>query len=321
MTIAILGASGMLGSAIARQVIATNPPAHERFSGAIPILTPRRREVDLEDAVQTWEWFAQKRPTHVYLCAAKVGGIGMNMAQPWEMLRANLAIQQNVFEAAVHFGVERLLFVGSSCCYPRGLEVMREEDLMTGPLEPTNSAYAVAKIAGIEACKAMPISTVVPMLPNLYGPGDNFDLESSHVVAAMIRKFHEAKCRNEDTVTLWGTGKPVREFLFVEDAARACIELMNSEQTGHVNIAGHSDTISELAKLIQRTVDFDGFRDWDASKPDGFPVKVMSNSIGFMSTPLEEGIKQTYAWFLRESMRGFDRKPAPVVLRGEIGGE
>ena len=269
------------------------------------------------------EFFAQEKPEYVFLAAAKVGGIVANESYPADFIYDNLMIESNVIHQAYLTGVERLLFLGSSCIYPKlAPQPLKEEYLLTGPLEPTNDAYAVAKIAGITMCRAYNrqygTRYLAAMPTNLYGPGDNFDLEKSHVLPALIRKFHEAKCAGTDTVTVWGTGAPYREFLHVDDLADACLFLMNlaekefdsllapspqSPAPALINIgSGEEVTIRELALLVKEAVGFEGSLVFDSSKPDGTPRKLCDvsklHALGWKHrTRLAEGIRNVYQWF------------------------
>ncbi|HJQ17398.1 MAG TPA: GDP-L-fucose synthase [Allosphingosinicella sp.] len=295
----VAGHRGMVGSAIARRL------ASERCE----IVTAPRAALDLRDQAAVRAWMRARRPQVVFLAAARVGGILANDSLPADFLYDNLMIEANIIEAAYREGVEKLLFLGSSCIYPRlAPQPIAEDALLTGPLEPTNEYYAVAKIAGIKLCQAYRRqhgSDFISAMPtNLYGPGDNFDLRSSHVMPALIRKAHEAKQRGDDHITLWGTGSPRREFLHVDDCADACVFLMkNYSDAQHVNVGSGSDlTILELARLICRIVGFDGELRLDSGKPDGTPRKLMSadrlRAMGWSPRiGLEEGIGATYDWF------------------------
>ena len=295
----VAGHRGMVGSAIARRL------ASERCE----IVTAPRAALDLRDQAAVRAWMHERRPQVVFLAAARVGGILANDSLPADFLYDNLMIEANIIEAAYREGVEKLLFLGSSCIYPRlAPQPIAEDALLTGPLEPTNEYYAVAKIAGIKLCQAYRRqhgSDFISAMPtNLYGPGDNFDLQSSHVMPALIRKAHEAKQRGDDHITLWGTGSPRREFLHVDDCADACVFLMkNYSDAQHVNVGSGSDlTILELARLICRIVGFDGELRLDSGKPDGTPRKLMSadrlRAMGWSPRiGLEEGIGATYDWF------------------------
>ena len=297
----VAGHRGLVGSAIVRRL-------HK--SGYKNILTRTREELDLTDMKAVASFFERERPEYVFLAAAKVGGIMANSTYPAEFIRDNLLIELSIIDAAQRFRVKRLLFLGSSCIYPKHCpQPMKEEYLMTGPLEPTNSPYAVAKIAGIEMCRAYNRqhgTSFLPVMPtNLYGSGDNFDLETSHVLPALIRKFHEAKVKGEKTVIIWGTGTPRREFLHVDDLADACLFLMeHHEGTELINIGTGKDiTIRELAVLMGKVVGFHGDLVFDTSKPDGTPRKLLDVSklekIGWKAkVGLEKGIAETYKWYL-----------------------
>jgi GDP-L-fucose synthase len=313
----IAGHRGLVGSAILRRLQAAG---HGR------IITKTHAELDLTDEHATRAFFEAEKPEYVFLAAAKVGGIVANNSFPAEFIRDNLAIQTNVIHAAYLNGVQRLLFLGSSCIYPKlAPQPMRERDLLTGPLEPTNRPYALAKIAGIEMCwsynRQYGTQYLAAMPTNLYGPGDNYHPTNSHVIPALLRKFHEAKTRGDDSVTVWGSGTPKREFLFSDDMADACVFLMNlpddkygsllgSDEvaTGRfepplVNIGvGEDVTIAELASLVGRVVGYGGRIVYDTSKPDGTPRKLMDvgllNRAGWKaSTGLEAGLRVAYAEF------------------------
>lgn len=298
--ILVAGHGGLVGSALVRRL---------RSAGHEQLLLRTRAQLDLRDAEAVRAFFAAERPEYVFLAAAKVGGILANDRAPVEFLMENLAIQQNVIAAAFASGVRKLLFLGSSCIYPRECpQPIREEYLLTGPLERTNEWYAIAKIAGIKMCQAYRKqygADFISVMPtNLYGPGDNFDLETSHVLPAMLRKFHEAKVSGTD-VTLWGSGNPRREFLHVDDLADACLHLMqNYSDERPINIGvGKDVSIRELAALMARTTDFSGEVLWDAGKPDGTPRKLLD--VGRLSDAgwvarigLEEGVRDTYRWYL-----------------------
>ena len=314
----VAGHRGLVGSAIVRRLQAAN---HTR------LVTRTHAELDLCDAAATQAFFESESPEVVFLAAAKVGGIVANQSLPAEFIRDNLAIQTNVIHAAHLAGVQRLLFLGSSCIYPKlAPQPMRERDLLTGPLEPTNRPYALAKIAGIEMCwsynRQYGTKFLAAMPTNLYGPGDNYHPTNSHVIPALLRKFHEAKARGEPTVTVWGSGTPRREFLYSDDMAAACVFLMNlpddryaallgsdETETGRfepplVNIGTGVDvTIAELAALVSRVVGYTGGIVYDASKPDGTPRKLMD--VGLLSaagwkagTGLEDGLERAYADFV-----------------------
>ena len=296
----VAGHNGLVGSAICRRLSA---------DGIEPIVA-NRSELDLTDQNAVNEWFGENTIDQVYLAAAKVGGIYANDTYPAEFIRDNLAIQTNVIHAAWKSDVQKLLFLGSSCIYPKlAKQPMSEESLLTGPLEPTNESYAIAKIAGIKMCQAYRkqygFNAIAAMPTNLYGPGDNFDLENSHVLPALIRKFHEAKEGGEDMVEVWGSGAPRREFLHVDDLADACVFLMeNYSEPEIINVGCGSDvSIGDLANLVRDIVGFNGEIHYDASRPDGTPRKLMDvgqlSSLGWRAhVALREGIASTYQWFL-----------------------
>lgn len=300
----VAGHRGLVGSAIVRRLEADG---HEN------ILTRARAEVDLTDARQVEAFFEGERPEYVFLAAARVGGILANKTYPVEFLRDNLRIEMNVIEAAYRYGTKKLMFLGSSCIYPKyAPQPMKEEHLLSGELEPTNEPYAIAKIAGIKLCQAYNRqygTDFVSLMPtNLFGPGDNFNPETSHVLPALIRKFHEAKEHEEPTVTVWGTGEPRREFLHVDDLAEACSYLMNSPSTDDiVNVGvGKDISIGELADLVKDVVGYEGRIVYDRSMPDGTPRKLLDVSrlrrLGWRAKiSLREGIEQTYAWFTESS--------------------
>ena len=298
----VAGHKGMVGSAIVRRL--------DREGCEILV---SERSVDLREQAAVREWFGANRPDIVILAAAKVGGILANDSYPATFLYENLMIEANVIEAARQAEVEKLLFLGSSCIYPKmAPQPISEEALLTGPLEPTNEWYAVAKIAGIKLCQAYRrqygCDFISAMPTNLYGPGDNFDLQSSHVLPALIRKAHEARQTGEEAITIWGSGTPRREFLHVDDLADACVFLMQ-EYSGeqHVNVGSGKDiAIAELARLVCEVVGFRGDIRCDTSKPDGTPRKLMSserlNAMGWQpKVGLREGIAATYAWFLENA--------------------
>lgn len=298
----VAGHRGMVGSAIVRRL--------ER-DGFSRVLTRSRQELDLLDRGAVRAFFAKERPDFVVDAAARVGGIAANFEKPVEFLLQNLTIQNNVIEAAADFGAAKLLFLGSSCIYPKHApQPLAEEALLTGPLEPTNDAYAIAKIAGIKLCQAYARqygkNFLSGMPTNLYGPNDNFDLHTSHVLPALIRKVHEAKSAGTPTVGVWGSGMPRREFLHVDDLAEACLFLLKNYNSPEiVNIGcGEDVSIRELAELVCRVVGFEGGLAFDTSKPDGTPRKLMNidriKALGW--TPrigLEEGIRSAYDWFLK----------------------
>jgi len=302
----IAGHRGMVGSAL-----------HRRLADSHPNLVLRSRaELDLSDKNAVVRLFKNERPEYVFLAAAKVGGIQANWSYQGEFIYSNLAIQVNILEAAREYGVRRLLFMGSSCVYPRECpQPIREEYLLTSPLETTNRAYAVAKIAGIEMCGAYNrqygTKFLAVMPTNLYGLNDNYDLQSSHVLPALIRKFHEAKVGGKSTVNVWGTGSARREFLNSEDLADACVFLMNLQDERFdallsadfplINIGcGEDMTIRELTELVKAVIEFEGAIEWDSSKPDGTPRKLLDvsrmSALGWRAhTPLREGIALAYA--------------------------
>ena len=300
----VAGHRGLVGSALVRRL---------RQSGYDNLLLQKRSELDLREANATFAFFERERPEYVFLAAAKVGGIQANERYPADFITENLAIQTNVLSAATRFKTRKLLFLGSSCIYPRICpQPIAEHSLLTGPLEKTNEAYAIAKIAGIHACWAYNrqhgTDYLCVMPTNLYGPGDNYDLENSHVLPALIRKLHEAKVRREISLTLWGSGTPRREFLYSDDLADACIFLMEryraAEIAPFVNIgAGKDLSIQELAVLCAEIVGFEGEIRWDASRPDGTPRKLLdvSRMSGLGWKPqigLREGITRTYRSYL-----------------------
>ena len=297
----IAGHNGLVGSALWRYF------ANQGYRNLIGW---RSAEVDLRNREQTIEAITAAAPDVVIMAAAKVGGIVANNTYPVEFLQDNVRIQTNVFEGSHKANVERLLFLGSSCIYPKFAEQpIKEESLLTGPLEPTNDAYAIAKIAGVLNIQAYRREYnkhwISGMPTNLYGQGDNFDLQNSHVLPAMIRKFHEAKVSNQSAVVLWGTGSPMREFLHVDDLAQACHYLLeNYDDPAPVNIGwGEDVTIKELAEIVQETVGFAGEIVWDTDKPDVTPRKLLDtsriNDLGWKPTiQLRDGIRDTYAWYL-----------------------
>ena len=300
-SIFVAGHRGMVGSAIARRLEA---------EGYSRLLLRARAELDLTRQAEVEKFFAEERPEYVFLAAARVGGILANSTRPAEFIGENLAIQSNVIDAAYRNGAKKLLFLGSSCIYPKfAPQPIREESLLEGALEPTNEWYAIAKIAGIKMAQAYRaqygFSTIALMPTNLYGPGDNFDLQSSHVAPAMIRKFHEAKLAGAAEVTLWGSGTPRREFLHVDDLADAAIFAMLHHDSAQILNAGTGEdlTIRELAETIRSITGFEGNIVWDASKPDGTPRKLLDVSrlaaLGWKARiPLREGLEAAYKWYL-----------------------
>ena len=296
----IAGHRGMVGSAIWR---------HLSAHGFTNLIGRTSSELDLRDRDSTLAFYRETHPRYVILAAAKVGGIFANATQPAEFLSDNLRIQVNVLDAAAEVGVERLLFLGSSCIYPKHApQPIHESALLTGPLEPTNEAYAIAKITGVLQVQALRRefgrSFISAMPTNLYGPGDNYDLETSHVLAAMIRKFHDAKTTGAPTVTLWGSGTPKREFLHVDDLAAACLVLLERyDDPVPINVGvGEDISVRDLAVLAADVVGFEGTVEWDASKPDGTPRKLLDVSriheLGWKAEiGLREGIARTYREF------------------------
>ena len=302
----VAGHRGMVGSALVRRL------KGEGFSN---LLVRDRSKLDLRDECAVGKFFEEEKPAVLILAAAKVGGIKANNDFPVEFLLENLRIQNNVIHAAYENGVRKLLFLGSSCIYPKfAPQPIPETALLSGPLEPTNEAYAIAKIAGIKLCQAYAReygANFISVMPtNLYGPNDNFDLETSHVLAALLRKAHEAKTRKDRKLTVWGSGKPRREFLHVDDLAPACLLLLEKYDSSEIINVGCGEDISirELAELICEVVGFDGDLAWDATKPDGTPRKLLDVSklraLGWKpSIPLREGITRTYEWFLANCAR------------------
>lgn len=300
----IAGHQGLVGSAIKRKL---------EKAGYTNLVYRTFAELDLRNQQAVEEFFATEKPEYVFLAAAKVGGIHANNTYPAEFIYDNLVIETNIIHSSYRSGVKKLLFLGSSCIYPKfAPQPMKEEHLLTGELEPTNEPYAIAKIAGIKMCQAYNRqygTNYISVMPtNLYGPNDNFDLVTSHVLPALIRKFHEAKIENRPEVVIWGTGSPRREFLYVDDLADACVYLMErygkKEVEPFVNIGTGQDlTIRELAETIKDIVGFTGKLCFDTSKPDGTPQKLLDVSkldlLGWQAkTGLKQGIKQTYDWFL-----------------------
>ena len=303
-SIFVAGARGLVGSALCRTLA-------ER--GFTRVLTPSRNVLDLRDRVAVDRFFAAERPDYVFMAAAKVGGIAANNDFPADFIRDNLEIQTNVIDAAYGAGTRKLCFLGSSCIYPRmAPQPLQESSLLTGPLEPTNQWYAVAKIAGIKMCQAYALQhgfNAISVMPtNLYGPGDNFDLQSSHVLPALLRKFHAAKESSAKEVTVWGSGSPRREFLYVDDLADALCFLMERYDSPEiVNVGwGEDVTIAELAELIAGVVGFRGTVAFDRSKPDGTPRKLLDvgkiTALGWRPrTRLTDGIRTTYDWYLKNA--------------------
>lgn len=307
----VAGHQGLVGSALV---------AGLEKRGGQDLLLRTRKDLDLLDQQQVRHFFAEQKPDAVYLAAAKVGGIHANNAYPAEFIYENLMIQSNIIDSAWRNKVDRLMFLGSSCIYPKfAPQPMKEEHLLTGPLEPTNEPYAVAKIAGIKMCQSYNrqygTRYLAVMPTNLYGPGDNFDLENSHVLPALIRRFHDAKEQGVESVVVWGTGTPRREFLFVDDMAAASLflmdlpddqfaELVSETEVPLINIGFGSDvSIRELAEMVREIVGYTGRLEFDTSRPDGTPQKLLDVSkmqkLGWQAqTGLADGIKKTYTWFL-----------------------
>jgi GDP-L-fucose synthase len=303
-SIFIAGHRGLVGSAILRKLTT---------EGFANLIVRGRSELDLTRQADTEAFFAEHRPEYVFLSAAKVGGILANNTYRADFIRDNLLIQTNIIDAAHHNGVKKLLFLGSSCIYPKfAPQPMKEEHLLTGELEPTNEPYAVAKIAGIVTVdsyrRQYGLNGISLMPTNLYGPGDDFNLQTSHVLSALLRKFHEAKVSGAPTVTVWGTGTPRREFLHVDDLADAALHLMlHYDEAGIVNVGvGEDLSIGELAALIREVVGFEGEIVYDTEKPDGTPRKLLDvsrlHATGWKAKiGLREGIESTYRWFLEEN--------------------
>lgn len=297
----VAGHRGLVGSAIVRNL---------ENKGYKNIICKTHRELDLTNQSEVRRFFEEEKPEYVFLAAAKVGGIHANNTYPADFIYDNLMIQNNVIKAAHDFEVKKLLFLGSTCIYPKmAPQPIKEEYLLTGSLEETNEAYAIAKIAGLEMCKFFKRQygdNFISCMPtNLYGPNDNFDLKNSHVLPALIRKFHEAKVNNSDVVEVWGTGTPLREFLYVDDMADACVFLMeNYDGEQHVNIGtGEEVSIKELAETVKEVVGFDGELVFNTDMPDGTPRKLTTvdklHGLGWKhKVSLNEGIKLAYTWFL-----------------------
>ena len=314
----VAGHRGMVGSAIVRQLLAAGHATEN-------IITRTHAELDLTNQAAVRAFFQSEKPEQVYLAAAKVGGIHANNTYPAEFIYQNLMVQANVIDAAFQCGVKKLLFLGSSCIYPRQApQPMAENALLTGPLEPTNEPYAIAKIAGIKLCESynrqygashgVDYRSVMPT--NLYGPGDNYHPENSHVIPALIRRFSEAKVSQVPKVTIWGTGTPSREFLYVDDMAAASVHVMNLDKTtydqhtapmqSHINVGYGSDiTIAQLARTVGQVVGYQGQIDFDATKPDGTPRKLMDssrlNALGWQAqVSLQDGLAMAYQDFLKK---------------------
>jgi GDP-L-fucose synthase len=301
----VAGHRGMVGSALVRRLAGEN----------VELLTPPRNELDLGNQAAVFDWFAKNRPQAVFLAAAKVGGIVANNTLRAEFIYDNLIIAANVIHAAHRSGTEKLMFLGSSCIYPKlAAQPLREDFMLTGPLEPTNEPYAIAKIAGIkmvEAYRSQYGSNFINVMPtNLYGPGDNYHPEYSHVVAALIRRFHEAKVAGAKSVIVWGTGTPRREFLYVDDMADACVHLMKTYSHHEmVNIGtGEDIAIADFARVVAATVGYKGTISYDTSRPDGTPQKLLDVSrlakLGWRArTSLDDGMRLAYQAYLREQQQ------------------
>ncbi len=302
----VAGHRGLVGSSIVRQLT---------DNGYTNILVRTHDELDLLDAAAVRDFFEAEKPEYVFLAAARVGGIMANKTFPADFIRENLIVQTNVIHEAHQSGVKKLLFLGSSCIYPKlAPQPIKEEYLMTGPLEETNSAYAMAKIAGIEMCQAYHRqygSNFISVMPtNLYGPNDNFSPERSHVLPALIQRFHEAKVSNAPSVTVWGSGSPKREFLHVDDLGSACVFLMETyDDPSIINIGtGEDVTIKGLAEMVRDAVGYNGEIVWDTTKPDGTPQKLLDvskiHALGWHhKIALPDGVAQTYKWFTNNRVR------------------
>lgn len=303
MRIYVAGHKGLVGSAVVRQI---------ELGGKHSWIGKTRSDLDLLDRKAVFQFLAQEKPDAVVIAAAKVGGIHANSSYPVEFLSHNLQIETNLLDASHEAGVSQLLFLGSSCVYPKlAPQPMKEEYLLTGELEKTNEAYAVSKISGLKLVQAYRRQYghkwISAMPTNMYGPGDNFDLETSHVLPALIRKFHDAKTRGDASITLWGTGSPKREFLHADDLGRACLYLLeNYDDDVAINVGlGQDLAIKDLAGLIQKIVGYEGTVEWDSSKPDGTPRKLLDVSrirkLGWSPTiSLRDGIESTYQWYLSQ---------------------
>ena len=298
----IAGHRGLVGSALVRRL--TEP-------GYMNLIVRTHAELDLTRQTEVEDFFKREHPEYVFLAAAKVGGILANNTYPAEFIYSNIVVQSNVIHSSYLFGVKKVLFLGSSCIYPRDCpQPMKEDYLLSGYLEPTNEPYAIAKIAGIKMCQAYNRqygANFISVMPtNLYGPNDNFDIQNAHVLPALIRKFHEAKVAGQKEVVVWGTGSPRREFLYIDDLADACIFLMNNYNNSPeiINIGvGKDISIRELALMVKEIVDYNGEIVFDTSKPDGTPRKLLDvsklSSLGWQAkTGLREGIKRTYQWYV-----------------------
>jgi GDP-L-fucose synthase len=313
----VAGHRGMVGSAIVRRL---------QSAGYGNLVTRTHAELDLIDQAAVSEFMQKEKPDYIFLAAAKVGGIQANNTYRADFIYQNLMVQANIVQAAYQAGVERMLFLGSSCIYPRDCpQPIREEYLLTGPLEPTNEPYAIAKIAGVKLCESYNrqygTAYVSAMPTNLYGPNDHYDLDNSHVLPALIRKAHEAKQRGDTELVVWGSGKPRREFMYVDDMADACVFLMESDvRDGLFNVGLGTDvTIRELAETIMEVVGFKGEIVFDSSKPDGTPRKLLSTdrlrALGWQArTELREGIEQAYVDFLE----GYFKGPRTTVIPSQL---
>lgn len=301
----VAGHTGLLGCALVKKL---------KSKGCSDIITRKRNELDLTDQMAVNCFFKNEQPEYVFLAAGLTGGIVANKTYPANFLHTNIAIQDNVFQAAMKYDVKNLIFYGSSCVYPKNcLQPIKEEHMLTGEIEKTSEAYAIAKTAGIIACKSYNYqfkkNCFIALVPNsMYGPNDNFDLENSHVLSALIRRFHEAKSERKDKVTLWGSGNPRREFIFCEDVADASIFAMNNVeklQNTHYNLGTGVDySIKELAGIISKVVGYKGEIEWDTTKPDGAPRKLLDSSrflhLGWNpSTDIENGLKITCEWYIK----------------------
>jgi GDP-L-fucose synthase len=314
----VAGHRGLVGSAVLRRL---------RAEGVTTIQTATREQLDLRDQAAVNYWFRANRPEYVFLVAGTVGGILANSTRPAEFIYDNMLIHATVVHAAYVYGAKKLLYLGSSCIYPRECpQPMKEEYLLTGPLEPTNEAYATAKIAGIKLCQAYRAqygcNFISAMPTNLYGPNDNFGLNASHVVPALIRKFHDARIAGQRTVTVWGTGEPRREFLHVDDLADACVFLMQRyDEAQHINIGtGEDVTIRELAEMVRAVVYPSAVLHFDETKPNGAPRKLLNvdkiHRLGWQHrTGLREGIASAYQWFVENHARARLQDSASIVAR------
>ena len=300
--IAIFGAGGLAGGAIKRKLLDL---------GHLSLWMPRSKDLDLREQSDVRDWFKKYKPDYVILAAALVGGIMANKTRKAEFLHDNLMMQCNVIDTAYYSGVKKLLFLGTSCIYPAGRQhPLKENELLTGSLEPTNDAYAIAKIAGIKQCdfyrEQYGFDAISIMPPNLYGPGDHFKGEGGHVLAMLMNRFHEAKVNGDPTVACWGDGSAMREFLYAEDLADACLYFMdNYSDVGHVNTGTNEDiTIKHLAESIAKVVGYEGEIVWDTTKPNGNPRKLLdstrANALGWSpKTTFEDGLQKTYEWYLK----------------------